>query len=48
VADVDAAAAVAARAGATVVMPAEDTLFGRMGILTDPFGAMFAVHRDLE
>lgn len=44
VADVDAAVAVAARAGATVLMPAEDTGFGRIGILTDPFGATFALH----
>jgi predicted enzyme related to lactoylglutathione lyase len=45
VADIDHAVAVAARAGATVLMPAEDTPFGRMGILTDPFGATFAVHQ---
>jgi uncharacterized protein len=44
VADVDVAVAVAARAGATVQMPAEETLFGRMGVLTDPFGATFALH----
>jgi uncharacterized protein len=45
VADVDHAVAVAARAGARVLMPAEDTPFGRAGILTDPFGATFAVHQ---
>ncbi|MCO1659569.1 VOC family protein [Pseudonocardia humida] len=48
VADVDAAEAVAARAGAAVLMPAEDTPFGRMGIFTDPFGATFALHQALE
>jgi uncharacterized protein len=45
VTDVDAATATAARAGATVLMPAEDTGFGRIGVLTDPFGATFAVHQ---
>jgi uncharacterized protein len=44
VADTDAAVATAARAGATVLMPAEDTDFGRIGILTDPFGAVLALH----
>jgi predicted enzyme related to lactoylglutathione lyase len=44
VADVDAAIAAAEGAGGAVVMPAEDTPFGRMGILVDPFGATFAVH----
>jgi predicted enzyme related to lactoylglutathione lyase len=43
--DVDRAVAVAARAGAEVLMPAEETGSGRIGILTDPFGATFAVHR---
>ena len=45
VADVDAAVAVADKAGATVLLPAEDTDFGRIGILTDPFGAAFALHQ---
>ncbi|WP_214407001.1 VOC family protein [Pseudonocardia lacus] len=45
VADVDATTAVAARAGARVLVPAEDTPFGRSAILTDPFGAVFAVHQ---
>jgi predicted enzyme related to lactoylglutathione lyase len=26
-------------------MPAEDTPFGRMGVLSDPFGATFALHQ---
>ncbi len=46
VADVDAAAATAARSGAAVLMPAEDSDFGRMSILTDPFGAILALHQD--
>jgi predicted enzyme related to lactoylglutathione lyase len=48
VADVDAAMATAARRGATVLMPAEDTDFGRIGILTDPVGATLALHRAPE
>ena len=48
VADVDAAVAAATRGGATVLMPAESTPFGRMSILTDPFGATFGVHRAPE
>jgi uncharacterized protein len=48
VADVDVAIATAARSGATVLMPAEDTDFGRIGIVTDPFGATFALHRAPE
>lgn len=42
--DVDAAVAAAEKAAATVLMPPQDTPFGRMAILTDPFGATFAVH----
>jgi uncharacterized protein len=44
VTDVDAAVAAGESAAATVLMPPQDTPFGRMGILTDPFGATFAVH----
>jgi uncharacterized protein len=44
VADVDAAVAAAESAAATVLMAPTDTPFGRMAILTDPFGATFAVH----
>ncbi len=43
-ADVDAAVAAAGDGGGSVVMPATDTPFGRMGIVQDPFGAIFAVH----
>lgn len=43
-ADVDAAIAAAGPGGGSVVMPATDTPFGRMGIVQDPFGAVFAVH----
>jgi predicted enzyme related to lactoylglutathione lyase len=43
VADADAAVAAAQQGGGSVVMPLEDTPFGRMGVLTDPFGATFAV-----
>lgn len=46
VADVDAAVAIAARSGAGVLMPAEDTGFGRIAVLTDPFGATLALHND--
>ena len=42
--DVDAAVATAESAAATVLMPPQDTPFGRMAIITDPFGATFAVH----
>ncbi|MHA6793617.1 VOC family protein [Pseudonocardia bannensis] len=44
VADVDASVATAERGGGFVLMPATDTPFGRMAILTDPFGAVFSVH----
>ncbi|NMH95756.1 VOC family protein [Pseudonocardia acidicola] len=43
-ADVDAAVAAAERGGATVLMSPMNTPFGRMGVLTDLFGAVFAVH----
>ncbi len=45
VADVDAAITTAESSGATLVMPAANTAFGRMGVLADPFGATFAVHQ---
>jgi predicted enzyme related to lactoylglutathione lyase len=49
VADVDAAEATAARAGATVLLPAEDTDFGSdRAVLTDRSGATFALHQALE
>lgn len=33
--------------GATVLMPAADTPFGRMAALADPFGAVFRITQDL-
>lgn len=33
--------------GATVLMPATDTPFGRMAALADPFGAVFRITQDL-
>lgn len=44
VADVDAAAAAVTDGGGTVAMPPTDTPFGRMGVVIDPFGAVFALH----
>jgi uncharacterized protein len=44
VADVDAAVDAAERGGATVVMRQQDSAFGRMSILVDPFGATFALN----
>ena len=43
--DVDRAIATAEQQGGSVMMPATDTPFGRMGVIQDPFGAMFAVHQ---
>ncbi len=43
VADADAALAAVEQGGGNVVMPLEDTPFGRMGVVTDPFGAPFAL-----
>lgn len=48
VADADAAVAAAEQGGGVVVLPAEDTPFGRMAVLRDPFGATFAVIRTPE
>jgi uncharacterized protein len=45
VADVDTALATAQSAGGSVVMPPADTEFGRMSVVTDPFGATFALHQ---
>lgn len=45
-ADIDAAFARARELGGTVTRDPEDTPFGRMGELTDPFGATFALHQD--
>ncbi|HEV7721865.1 MAG TPA: VOC family protein, partial [Iamia sp.] len=41
VADADAAIARATELGASVVVPAEDTPYGRLATLTDPTGAVF-------
>lgn len=46
-ADADAAIAKAQELGGQVLRPAEDTPFGRMAVVTDPFGAPFAVHQAL-
>jgi predicted enzyme related to lactoylglutathione lyase len=35
--------AAAGGAGGTVLVPAEDTPFGRIAVLADPFGATFAL-----
>jgi uncharacterized protein len=43
---VDASVAAATERGGTVMMAAQDTPFGRMAVLTDPFGAPFAVHQE--
>jgi predicted enzyme related to lactoylglutathione lyase len=44
VADVDAAVAAVEAAGGSVVSPIADTPFGRMGVVTDPFGAGLGLH----
>jgi uncharacterized protein len=46
----DAAAAIKTvqELGGQVLRPAEDTPFGRMAVVTDPFGAPFALHQDLH
>jgi uncharacterized protein len=43
---VDASVAAATERAGTVMMAAQDTPFGRMAVLTDPFGAPFAVHQE--
>lgn len=46
-ADVDAAIAKAEKAGASVVMPAEDQFWGaRFGMVRDPFGHLWAFNAD--
>ena len=44
VADVDESVTVAVASGATVLVPAQDTPFGRMADLLDPTGASFKLH----
>jgi len=48
VANVDASVEAAVNGGGTLLHPAEDTPFGRMALLTDPFGAVFSVHSEVE
>lgn len=43
VVDVDAAAAAVGEGGGTVVMPPENTPWGRISVVTDPFGAAFGL-----
>ena len=45
VADIDASCATAVELGATVVMPPEETPYGRLAMLTDPMGAAFKLHQ---
>ncbi len=45
VADADTAIASLERLGGQVLRPAEDTPFGRMAVVADPFGAPFALHQ---
>ncbi len=47
VADVDAAASAAEGGGGTVLMAPVSTPFGRMSIVTDPFGAVFSLHGEV-
>jgi predicted enzyme related to lactoylglutathione lyase len=47
VADADAAVAAARDGGGGVVMEPENTPFGRIGVLSDPFGAVFGIHQAL-
>ena len=44
VADVDESVAVAVANGATVLVPAQDSPFGRLADLLDPTGASFKLH----
>lgn len=46
-ADVDAAFVTVGELGGTVLNPAEDTPFGRIGVAADPFGAPFGLHQAL-
>jgi hypothetical protein len=47
VASVDDAVAAAQAGNGSVVMPAEDTPFGRIAVVTDPFGANFGLHAEV-
>jgi hypothetical protein len=44
VADIDASVAAVGDGGGTVLMPPADTPFGRIGVVVDPFGAVFGLH----
>lgn len=46
--DTDAAATTAAQQGGTVRQEPEDTPYGRLAVVSDPFGAVFAVIRSEE
>jgi uncharacterized protein len=43
--DADAALAKVVELGGSVVMPAEDTPYGRLATVTDPMGALFRLHQ---
>ena len=45
VADIDASCQQAVELGGAVVMPPEDTPYGRLAMLTDPMGAAFKLHQ---
>jgi predicted enzyme related to lactoylglutathione lyase len=45
VTDADAAAEAAGDGGGTVLMAPEDTPFGRIGVVADPYGASFGLHQ---
>lgn len=44
VADIDAAVEAVGDGGGAVLRPPEDTPFGRIGVVVDPFGAQFGLH----
>jgi predicted enzyme related to lactoylglutathione lyase len=44
VADIDASVEAVGEGGGTVLMAPQDTPFGRIGLATDPFGAVFGLH----
>lgn len=44
VADIDAAVEAVGDGGGAVLRPVEDTPFGRIGVVVDPFGAQFGLH----
>lgn len=44
VADIDAAVEAVSDGGGAVLRPPEDTPFGRIGVVVDPFGAQFGLH----